>query len=87
MKEFQWEPRAREIFDHMIEKTPVFLRTIAKDKVSKKVCHLVESNQRITITEKDVVDAFFAETPFGFHGPMKGDMDAIGVDYQKYGHT
>ena len=24
------------------------------------------------------------ETPFGFHGPMKMDMEALGIDYEKY---
>ena len=26
------------------------------------------------------------ETPFGFHGPMKLDMEELGIDYKKYGY-
>ena len=41
---------------------------------------------RLAVTEKDLVDAFFSETPFGFHGPMKCDMDEFGIDYTQYGY-
>ncbi len=82
-----WHQRAQEVFNQLIEKTPVFLRPIAKDKVSKKALSLVLQDKRLEVTEKDVIDAFFAETPFGFHGPMKTDMESIGVDYTKYGYS
>jgi len=48
---------------------------------------IVTREGRSQVTEKDLVDAFFAETPFGFHGPMKTDMDALGIDYTQYGHA
>ncbi len=81
-----WETKARDKFDRLIEKVPVFLREIAKDKVSKKAEIFAVQNGRAEISEKDMVDAFFAETPFGFHGPMKCDMKECGVDYTSYGH-
>ncbi len=81
-----WEKNASEKFDRMIGKVPVFLREIAKDKVSKKAEILAQQNGRAQVTEKDMVDAFFAETPFGFHGPMKGDMQELGIDYVAFGH-
>ncbi len=87
MNDLSWEKRAQEIFELLIEKTPVFLRAMARDKVLKKIVSLIQSEDRTEVTEKDVVDAFFAETPFGFHGPMKMDMEAMGVDYKKYGHA
>ena len=43
-------------------------------------------DSRSEVSLKDVIDAFFMETPFGFHGPMKMDMDALGIDYEKYGY-
>ena len=64
----------------------IFLRDIAKEKVSKTAEGLAEKENRSEMTEKDLVDAFFVETPFGFHGPMKTDMEAIGIDYTQYGH-
>lgn len=81
-----WEKNASEKFDRMIGKVPVFLREIAKDKVSKKAEVLALNNGRAEVTEKEMVDAFFAETPFGFHGPMKSDMQELGIDYVAYGH-
>ena len=81
-----WEKNASEKFDRMIAKVPVFLREIAKEKVCKKAEALAQHNGRAEVAEKDMVDAFFAETPFGFHGPMKSDMQELGIDYVAHGH-
>lgn len=81
-----WEAEAEQKFIQLIEKVPVFMRPIARDKVSQRAERIAKDNNREQITEKDMVDAFFAETPFGFHGPMKTDMETVGVDYRKYGH-
>jgi len=70
----------------MIERVPVFLRPIAQTKVGARAEIFAREAGRGEITEKDLVDAFFKETPFGFHGPMKTDMDALGIDYKQYGH-
>jgi hypothetical protein len=82
-----WEETTKEKFNRLLEKVPVFLRGVAQEKVSKKAEGIVVQEGRAQVTEKDLVDAFFAETPFGFHGPMKTDMEAIGIDYTKYGHA
>ena len=82
-----WEKSTQVKFDQMIERIPVFLRPIAQSKVSQRAEHLVKESNRNEITEKDMVDAFFKETPFGFHGPMKTDMETLGIDYSKYGYT
>lgn len=81
-----WEQGVRERFEQVIEKIPVFLRGIALEKVAKKAEDIAGHEGRPLVTEKDMVDAFFAETPFGFHGPMKTDMEAAGIDYAKYGY-
>ena len=81
-----WEKEIQEKFNQMIEKIPIFLRGIAKEKVSKKAEALAQKQKRNEVSEKDMVDAFFAQTPFGFHGPMKTDMTTIGIDYTKYGY-
>lgn len=70
----------------MIEKVPNFLLEIVKEKVSKKTEILSTNNGRAEVTEKEMVDAFFAETPFGFHGPTKSDMEVLGIDDTQYGH-
>ena len=81
-----WPQDIQEKFEKLIAKIPLVLRGFAKDKVSKRAKSLVVKDHRIEVTEKDLVDAFFAETPFGFQGPLKTDMEEIGVDYRKYGH-
>ena len=60
---------------------------MATQKVSQKAEENARLGNRSEVTQKDVIDAFFMETPFGFHGPMKADMDALGIDYQKYGYS
>ena len=82
-----WEKTTEEKFNQLLEKIPVFLRGMAREKVSKKAEGIAAQEGRAQVTEKDLVDAFFTETPFGFHGPMKTDMEALGIDYAKYGHA
>ena len=84
--EISWEENTQIQFEQLIAKIPVFLRSIAKEKVSKKAESIVKSDNRTVVGEKDMVDAFFIETPFGFHGPLKTDMEEIQIDYAQYGH-
>jgi len=81
-----WEKTTEATFKTLISKIPDPIRGIAETRVSKKAEALVRADNRNEITEKDMVDAFFAETPFGFHGLMKTDMETAGIDYTKYGH-
>ena len=81
-----WEPNAQARFNQMIAKVPIFLRPMAEKTVGKKAEEIVLKAGRSQITEKDMVDAFFEGTPFGFHGPMKCDMEELGIDYVKHGH-
>ena len=81
-----WEKNAQGKFQQMIAKIPIFLRGIAEKKVSQKAENIARQDNRLEVTEKDMVGAFFLETPFGFHGPMKLDMEELGIDYKKYGH-
>jgi hypothetical protein len=81
-----WDTTAKENFEVVLAKIPVFLRPIAAKKVSEKAENIARSENRSEVSPKDVVDAFFMETPFGFHGPMKMDMKASGIDYEKYGY-
>lgn len=82
-----WEESTQEKFNSMLAKIPTFMRSIAGEKVSQKAEDLAFNEGRSEVTEKDMVDAFFAATPFGFHGPMKVDMESLGIDYKQYGHS
>jgi len=81
-----WDMDAQKNFELLIAKIPIFLREIAQKKVFQKAEDLAQKAGRAVVSEKDMVDAFFAATPFGFHGPMKNDMQALGIDYLKYGY-
>jgi hypothetical protein len=81
-----WEKDTQEKFQQMLSKIPAVLRGTAEKRVAQRAERIVREDNRSTIGEKDMVDAFFAETPFGFHGPMKTDMQALHIDYMKYGH-
>ena len=81
-----WDLTAKQDFEAILAKIPVFLRSTAAKKVAQKSEDLAFKENRLTVSPKDVVDAFFIETPFGFHGPMKTDMESLGIDYKKYGH-
>ena len=81
-----WDKKAREDFEAILAKIPVFLRGIARNKVSQRSEKNASAENRQEVFQKDVVDAFFTETPFGFHGPMKMDMEELGIDYKKYGY-
>jgi len=86
MQEIVWDKTAKDNFEAILAKIPVFLRGVAEKKVSQKAEDLAKTENRPAVSEKDVVDAFFITTPFGFHGPMKMDMEALGIDYKKYGY-
>ena len=81
-----WEKNTEANFKKILEKIPVFLRGIAQEKVSRKAESLVVKDNRSEVIEKDMVDAFLIETPFGFHGPLKNDMKELGINYTQYGH-
>lgn len=82
-----WEAPVEEKFKALIAKMPVFLRGIAEQKIFQRAEGLVREAGRDVVTEKDLIDALFAETPFGFQGLMKNDLSDLGVDYTKYGYT
>lgn len=84
--QISWDKATQEKYKQMLGKIPAFLRSTAEKQVSKKAESLVAEDNRLVIEEKDMVDAFFAATPFGFHGPMKTDLEDLCIDYTKYGH-
>jgi len=82
-----WDKDSGEKFQKLLEQIPEMIRGIAEARVSKKAASIVQADNRTVINEKDMVDAFFAETPGGFLGPMKCGMEELGIDYTKYGYS
>ena len=85
-KKINWEATTQKNFELLLQKIPIVLRGIAQKKVSQKAEDTVKKENRCVVEEKDLVDAFFTETPFGFHGPLKNDMTEIQINYTQYGH-
>ena len=83
----EWDKATEEKIKMLVGKMPVFLRGIAEQKVSQKAASLAKEGNHPQITEQDMVNAFFAETPFGFQGLMKNDLLSVGIDYTKYGYA
>lgn len=81
-----WDQETEENFNKIIEKMPSFVREMGRNKVAEKVGSILKEEERDVAGEKDLVDALFEVTPFGFHGPMKTDLTELGIDYTKYGH-
>ncbi len=81
-----WEQSTQDSFLKILEQIPYMLRGIAEIRVTKKAEGLVREQNRAVITEKEMVDAFFAETPPPFVGEMKKGMQELGIDYVKYGY-
>lgn len=86
MERVTWEENLEIKFQRILEDIPDMIRGIAETRVFKKAEQLVRLQNRTVINEKDMVDAFFAETPPGFKNMMKNSLDALGIDYKKYGH-
>ena len=81
-----WDKPTEEKFLKILEQIPDLIRGIAETRVSKKAENLIRQENRLVILEKDMVDAFFAETPGGFIPAMKNGMTEVGIDYTRYGY-
>jgi hypothetical protein len=81
-----WDQNARAQFLQILEQIPALIRGIAETRINKKVENILRQDNRFLVTEKDMVQAFFEETPPGFIPAMKDGMDSLGIDYAKYGY-
>ena len=81
-----WDKATQDMFRQVLAKMPIFMRPIAEKAITLKAESLAKKDNMVEVTEKYLVDAFFAETPFGFQGLMKNDLKSLGIDYTKYGY-
>ncbi len=84
--EIQWEKTTQQKFEQLMAKIPVFMRGIAQQKISHAAEESAKQSGRQEVIEKDLVDAFFKETPFAFLGLVKTDLESVGIDYTRYGY-
>lgn len=81
-----WDKETRAKFDKILEQIPDLVRGIAEVRLIKKIEAIMKERNLAELGEKDMVDAFFAETPPAFFGMMKEGMKEVGIDYTKYGY-
>ena len=86
LQRISWDKPTEEKFLIILKQIPDMIRGIAETRVSKKAEAIVRENNRAVIEEKDMVAAFFAETPGAFRGAMKQSMVDLKIDYKGYGH-
>ncbi len=79
-----WEPNARQKYEKMITKIPLFHREIAKIVVDKKAPMLARERGADRVEEQDVVRAFFSEVPMAFYSLMIRLLQEAGFDYKKH---
>lgn len=82
----KWEEQTKEKFDFLISKIPLVLRSTAKKMITPKAESLARDDGRLEVSEKDMVDAFFAKVPASFQDAMKSDMKECSIDWTQYGH-
>lgn len=81
-----WQAATQDNFNKLIAKVPGPMRSIAREQIAKKAEQIAADKNGKEVGEEDLVHAFFEVTPFGFHGPVKCDMEEIGLDYTQYGY-
>jgi len=82
--QLRWEDMARQKYETMIVKIPLFHRAIAKKVVDKKAVMNAQDRGSHLIEESDIIRAFFSEVPMSFYSLMIRLLDEVGFDYKKY---
>lgn len=80
----EWDQGTQVKFNTMIERLPLFHRTIAREIVNRKAVLNAKERQSTLVQEEDVVRAFLTEVPKAFYSLMIKIMNDVGFDYKKY---
>ena len=86
MERITWDKATEEKFLKILEQIPDMVRGIAETRINKKIESILREGDQSVVTEKVMIDAFFAETPPAFFGMMKAGMEEVGIDYTRYGY-
>ena len=79
-----WETGAKQKYDDMITKIPLFHRDIAKQVVDKKAVENAQARGASQVEEQDIIRAFFSEVPMTFYSLMIRLFESVGFDYKPY---
>ncbi len=81
-----WDEGTKKNYDFLLSKIPIALRSTAKRMITPKAESIAREDGRTVVSEKDMVDAFFAKVPVSFQGAMKNDMRECNINWTEYGH-
>ncbi len=76
-KQLDWEKGAKDKFDRMIERIPLFHRAIAKEVVVKKANINAKDRGSSVVEESDIVEGFLTEVPKAFYSLMIRLFDEV----------
>ena len=79
-----WEPSAKEKYDVMIRKIPLFHREIARKVVDEKAALNAQERGAAQVEQEDLERAFLSEVPAAFYSLMVRIMEHVGLDPKKY---
>lgn len=80
-----WDKQTEGHFQTILKQIPDMVRGIAETRINKKAEAIVKADNRLVISEKDMVLAFFAETPAAFKKAMVNSMNELNINYKQYG--
>jgi Protein of unknown function (DUF2621) len=80
-----WETETENKFKILISKIPVFHRHITESVVRGRAAEIAAKRNAVSVSEQDVVAAFFSDVPSPFYSMMLRLLEQNGFDYRKYG--
>lgn len=84
LPEVEWDKAVEQKFAAAVSKMPFFYRGITQKLVRAKSESLAQQQNSGYVSEQELVNAFFEETPAAFKEAMKGVLNAAEIDYKKY---
>ena len=79
-----WEKTAKEKFDTMMARIPLFHREIARVVVVKKAELNAQERGCALVEEGDIVQAFLTEVPKAFFSLMIRLFNEVGFEYKEF---
>ncbi len=80
----EWEKVAKEKFDTMMARIPLFHREIARQVVVKKAALNAQERGASLVGEDDIVQAFLTEVPKAFFSLMIRLFNEVGFEYKEF---
>ena len=80
----QWDAEAKEKYEKILSKIPLFHRELTKKVVDEKAPMIASERNSKLVEEDDIVKAFVTEVPRSFYSLMIRLMDDVGFNHEGY---